>query len=111
MLTPLLITGSRAVLFTASLNVGGDPLAQATPASTNGAISVGRYGKLISPYCDTPNTGMRISKFAAATLLPTSLSKAGQPVVSPPLLIVGHSLALNEFGSYPRTKSRYGSPR
>src|ERR1700722_6431470 len=106
MLTPLEITGSRAELFSANLNVGGDPLAHATPASTNGATSVGRYGKLISPYCDTPKTGIRISKFVAAILLPTSRSKTGQ--LDPD---DGHSRALNEFGSYPRTKSRYGSPR
>src|SRR5271155_5135632 len=32
-LTPLEMTGSRAVLFSDSRNVGGDPFAHATPAS------------------------------------------------------------------------------
>src|SRR5690242_5363324 len=51
-----------------------------TPASKNGATSVGKYGKLSRPNPSTPNSGIRSSALATATLLPNNRSNTGQPV-------------------------------
>ena len=65
----------------------------ATPASTKGASVIGRKGTLNSPYSGTPNTGMRISKLATASLLPRSRSNAGHELIPD---VVPHSSWLNE---------------
>src|SRR5690349_22745736 len=49
---------------------GVAPLDQASPASKNGEMVVGRYGKLIRPYSGTPNSGMRNSALNTPIRLP-----------------------------------------
>ena len=69
--------------FFASSNVGLSALDHTCPASKNGDTVSGRYGKLISPYSGTPNSGMRSSALSNPSRLPRRRENAGQLPGSP----------------------------
>src|SRR5690606_41507743 len=50
----------------------------ATPASTNGTMSIGMYGKLMMESGRGPKSGILISRFSTPSLEPFSLSYSGQ---------------------------------
>src|SRR5215207_5368814 len=94
---PVLTTGVRSPDVEVKSHTGPLAFVHATPASTNGAISIGGNGLEISPKPLVPNSGMRISAFASARRLPTRRSNCGHVLpASPPLPFDAQSLALYE---------------
>ena len=94
-LKPVLNTGTRSVELRLNVNSGESPFSHATPASKNGAISVGKYGKLINPNSRTPSNGKRISKFATPILL---LGGVGDPAEADDAVALHLTVAMHHPG-------------
>src|SRR5688500_1773038 len=101
---PVLTTGVRSPDVDARFHTGPLDFVHATPASTNGAISIGGSGLEITPNPRVPNSGIRSSAFTSASRLPTSRSNCGQVLpASPPVPLDTQSAELYELYEYPRT--------
>src|SRR4051812_34063720 len=100
---PVLTTGVRSPDVDDRSHTGPLAFVQATPASTNGAISIGGNGLEIRPKPLVPKSGMRNSAFANASLLPTSRSNCAHELPANPPVPFVQSLLLYELYEYPRT--------
>jgi hypothetical protein len=76
-----------------NLNCGCCDPVQAMPASKNGEISSGRYGKLIKPNPLVPKNGTRSSALKTPMRLPSMRSKIGHRLAVAAELLPTHSLA------------------
>src|SRR5690349_11497673 len=105
---PVLITGVRSPV-DEKFNTGPLFFVHATPASTNGAISIGGSGLEIRPKPLVPNNGIRSSAFASASLLPNKRSNDAH--VLPARLPVPLAQSLFEYDEYEYPRTNDPSPR